>query len=719
MAKQITAGEIAFSQSNIYTSKDFPHYNPDTLIGAKGPAVYARMMLDDQVKSLMRFKQYSIVGRDYYFKNTAEGGTPEYDRQAEIADFMMDMIDAMKGEWSAKLVGLLSALENGYSISEKVNATTEIKGRPAWVVADIKLKPFETFIFESDRFNNIVALKQNGNDKPIPIDKVIHFVYQPDFDELYGCSDLRAAYRAYWSKDVVIKFQNIHLERHATGFPYIITKATPDDGVMAKLKSFLNNISSRTSAVLPGNLIEKFEQFQPISTDAYEKAIAMYDKAITKALLTPNLLGLSEQVNTGSYSQSQTQFEVYMMVIEFIGKSLADTLNEQLFRQVAEWNFGPGPMPVFCFNFESAAKKTELAKTWADLLQKGAIDKTPADEVWLRQIVGAPEVDVEDGQKDEEPPDDQDGTEDLPADDEDVGGADEPEAMVKPYADRSHMRRVDFQLLKRTFVKREQDAIESLITATKPIKQRLMDQVAAIVGEKAPRALDPARVEQIEVPKSQKAGINKALRKSLLETTKAAEADARQELPKAMKTNPRLVAVGMDKDQVDKILSSLAMRATNDLTRAVENAVRQELINGIRYDKTLKDIMQAIEENTDIVACLPVLDSAGRVVNIPARLETIARTNTAAAINESRQSLFSDPDLNGFVVAYEYSAILDDRVSDICESLDGRIQKDWGAYTPPNHFNCRSVLIPVTEVDDWDGKESKIPANVEPQKGFM
>lgn len=31
--------------------------------------------------------------------------------------------------------------------------------------------------------------------------------------------------------------------------------------------------------------------------------------------------------------------------------------------------------------------------------------------------------------------------------------------------------------------------------------------------------------------------------------------------------------------------------------------------------------------------------------------------------------------------------------------------------------NCRSVLIPITEVDGWDGRESP-PPSVQPQQGF-
>jgi len=56
--------------------------------------------------------------------------------------------------------------------------------------------------------------------------------------------------------------------------------------------------------------------------------------------------------------------------------------------------------------------------------------------------------------------------------------------------------------------------------------------------------------------------------------------------------------------------------------------------------------------------------------------------------------------------------------SDICEHLNGKILRDFSGYTPPNHFQCRSILVPVTAIDGWDGKESPKP-RVQPHKGFF
>lgn len=102
-----------------------------------------------------------------------------------------------------------------------------------------------------------------------------------------------------------------------------------------------------------------------------------------------------------------------------------------------------------------------------------------------------------------------------------------------------------------------------------------------------------------------------------------------------------------------------------------------------------------------------------------ARLNTIVRTNVFDSFNEARFDYFTDESMGGFVEAFEYSAIMDENTTEICEELNGftrRADDDiWNKYAPPNHFNCRSVLIPVVKGDDWEEDDDP---SVEPQKGF-
>jgi len=247
------------------------------------------------------------------------------------------------------------------------------------------------------------------------------------------------------------------------------------------------------------------------------------------------------------------------------------------------------------------------------------------------------------------------------------------------------------------------------------VRLSIEDQVTKIGGERSWGNVKPAEIIDIKIPKSLMTSFRKELRASFSDTIDRAYEGARKELPKKMFAK---VKPGMDKTQTEKFLASKAMKITGIAENRVLDSVQLVLENAIKYDKSLKDTMKAMSDDTDLVSLLPKVDAAGRAVNVPARLENIARTNIADAVNQSRMALFTDPALKGFVEAFEYSAILDDRTTEICEKLHGKIEKDWGGYAPPNHFQCRSILIPVTQVDDWDGKEDKIPSGLQPMKGF-
>lgn len=68
-----------------------------------------------------------------------------------------------------------------------------------------------------------------------------------------------------------------------------------------------------------------------------------------------------------------------------------------------------------------------------------------------------------------------------------------------------------------------------------------------------------------------------------------------------------------------------------------------------------------------------------------------------SAINTGRKSVlewFGDD-----IYAYQYSAILDWRTTDICKGLDWMVVKPWSSlfdeYSPPNHWNCRSIWVAI------------------------
>ena len=99
------------------------------------------------------------------------------------------------------------------------------------------------------------------------------------------------------------------------------------------------------------------------------------------------------------------------------------------------------------------------------------------------------------------------------------------------------------------------------------------------------------------------------------------------------------------------------------------------------------------------------------------RLETIVRTETTTALNQGRLAVADAAE--DYIVGFEFSAILDERTTEVCTHADGLlIRKDSAAavkLSPPLHHQCRSLLIFVTTDElpvEWSS-EAEINAALE------
>ncbi len=174
----------------------------------------------------------------------------------------------------------------------------------------------------------------------------------------------------------------------ASGFVHGRIAGPMNAGEREELKQVMRTIGSRTAVITPDNV--ELQLVTAPSTDAFERAVAARDKAIAKALLVPGLLGFSEQGRVGSYSQSRTQQETFFLVMNGLAESIADTLNEQLFRELAWWNFGLREAPRFVFDPLTEQQKREHARAWREALQGGAVRQGDADEARMRELLGFP-----------------------------------------------------------------------------------------------------------------------------------------------------------------------------------------------------------------------------------------------------------------------------------------------------------------------------------------
>ena len=169
------------------------------------------------------------------------------------------------------------------------------------------------------------------------------------------------------------------------------------------------------------------------------------------------------------------------------------------------------------------------------------------------------------------------------------------------------------------------------------------------------------------------------------------------------------------------------------LNKTQMDAIRQRAfyITGIEQDEVLKKVNQILLDDIgtasvqdtmksveDVLAPYLETGSIDESVADPWLLQTIVRTNESEMFNMGRMAEFNNPDLDGFVQAYEYSAVMDDRTTEFCSEHDGQCLEagdDRVDEFPPAHYNCRSIWAPVFRGEDYDNNWDD---SIKPMDGF-
>lgn len=709
--------------SSLYGMNDLSRYNPDDLIGRQGFQIYKRMMKDEQIKAAVRFRRDSTTSRDWAFIYDEESDLSDDEKLLRIK-IMTRALLACDGSLKKYLDGVMSSIQHGFSVSEKLFRPFSFHGATYWGLRAMRLKPFDTFFPEIDEYGELIALRQcvDGKEIDIPLDRVIHHAHNAEEHVFFGQSELREAYRSWWSKDVLIKLENIFLERSAGGF--IWAKSTGNMQANSQeflaMQQALSSVQTKTSMFVPSNIDLHVEQ--PKDTQAFDRAIKKHDRAMAKALLMPNLLGLTDQGDTGSYSQSQTQMEAYLWMLDSEAAELEETINEQLIKHLCELNFGDDEFPRFTFKPLSDSMAHRAAEVWSNLVAKNAVTKTETDEKYLRELLGMPPM----GESKI------DGAEESAGSDEsvEIDEAVEDHEESNDYPDNKKafsraQNRVDFAVIDRSTIVQQWQSERALSDVMKQLIEYVKKQI-----EEHRETVDSAEeIQAFKIPSSILAALKAAGGKVLKAGWSIGIDNAVNEIEKAGRAKMPVDEKKMFSSVADQSAAwikakefAMAGKLSSDALFIVQNI----LFNGLKMSKGTKEVIDDIYETfakkgmLDRETAEEALGYALDIVNPSARLETVVRTNMFEAINEARFGYFTDPELKGFVTALEYSAILDGRTTDICEHLDGRVYRAsddvWDRFRPPNHFNCRSILIPITVTDDVEITRD-LPT-MQPQEGF-
>jgi SPP1 gp7 family putative phage head morphogenesis protein len=700
-------GEISKSGTDIWGTRNLSVYNPDDLAGKKGLDIYRTMQQrDGQVKAIFMLKKHARLSTPWNIRPEDE----EDQDAVNQSNFIEHCFSDMKGNINNSLLKIWNAMRDGYSVAEinyKIISSGEFAGMIG--IDNIKIRKAKNYMFECDEYGNI---KENGlveaGNKHLPINKFILFTYNPnddDSDSLYGESDFRAAYRYYFSNDIIQRFWNIYLEKF--GQPTTIGHYPPGT---PKLKQdeyleILKNIQTNTAMVMPAGLEAELLEATRRGDAGYKEAFDTNNNMIARSLLVGTLL--MDAGEKGSWALSQTHFDIFIYILDYLGLETEDTIiREQIIKRLIDFNF---PQPKYpYFKFESLIKedqkaKAEIAKI---LIDAGLINP---EEEWVREYLKIPAK--EEGIVLPQP---------KPA-----GGL-----FIKNTELGAPSKTLNYQIK----LSRQPNQYEKKCNFTRIIKN--LDEWEAKCKE-----------ELIEIIEWQKENLKRdILKKRIIEDKSANQVEKLQLnyvgdlknkvqdwLGEMYQYGQQEVNNELNKVKFIDIIAGLpptkAMSYLKNKAFFIAGVVRDDILkeaktilyNGLKNGASISQIMFQLDNFfKEYVGTSGIEIKSGKELT-PYHLENIVRTNFNDSYNQGRQNMMDDPDVKDIMAGEMFSAIMDDRTTEICQSLDGQVftygDPDIARFTPPLHFNCRSTLVPVTKYEQFESIKPELKAKALPMKG--
>lgn len=688
-------------------SYDFP-YNPDPLVPGNDYSIYDEMKDDDQVKAVIAIKKDMIINTGWKIECEDE----EIKEFVEKALREINQYEGLDMSFEDSLRDILSSYEYGFSLTEPVYELRDFyKYGKQYIYKCLKTRPPHTFRFNIDdkgKVLDIIQINTQG-EQPFKPDLFIHHVYQQEFGNPFGKSDLRAAHTPWKAKKFVQKFYNMYLERFAQ--PTVVGRYKPnaDPNEITRYHNILKTIQSHTTITIPEDMQIDFVQPAHDSSAAYAVAVDMYNQQIARSILVPDLMGIGGAATKGgSYALGKEQFKVFLGTIYKDRQALERKITLKLVLPLVRLNFKDIPCK-FQFVEYTEDDISAYADLWIKAVSSRIFKPNPEEINHFRSITGFPEGPIQDFP--EQPQFDPEGNpiEQKPGnvfdpkaekekkakgEQDDKGDKKEDKGFsLRTFRETTvHEKKVNFAQVRKVLDTSEETALPEIRRIAKKI---YTDYVQQIRDKGIVRGFRPEKVNELETKFMR--DFKLTFRGHFMSLFRDSIAEARKEiLPNGTKTTK--FSDALLPEEFEEALDAESFKIAGDYASTVKKKANNILMEGIKAGRSEAEIVTAIR------------DTLGEATE--AWIAAVVRTKTTEVYNNARRSYWENDELASQIVeAYQFSAIMDNRTSDVCSELDGKVFErgdDIDRVVPPLHFNCRSLLIPITKFEDYESV--KVPS---------
>lgn len=587
---------------------------------------------------------------------------------------------------------MLRATIQGYRLFEKVYRIDE-QGRI--VLKKLASREPQTLTLLRDERGGFAGAKQEAfigqkyETVIIPVESCFLFTFGKEKNNLEGESAFLAAYyhydkkhRLYYTGDQAAATDAMTLK--VIEAPKGATKTDRDNAVDA-----VDSLGARSTVALPDGYGLRIEDTS--STKDVMPLVDHHDAAMARSVLSQFLMLGTSSGGVGSYALSESHSDIFIMALKGLIRQIEEHINFYLIPDLIQFNFDTPLYPQFKFNDVTSTTLDLLTNLVGKLLDKrpGSVPDWLVGQL-LEQTVAQLNIKAPEGadimhNQDGSPVDNSIAATQQPGNTgpvtqsreyghkKKVGLADNPNARQwwRPLTPAES--KVNF-----AGIQTKQNQLElDFEAAVKPI----FDKIQADAIKRIRQLLEAEDYKTLE-SFSLKFGDDyvAALKTQMLDAYTYAKKGAADELNKKIPPTPTATKTLISQQAqsiVDKQLSDLNFA----LKSAITNALRKNQLS--KAQLSIGDVLAAINASFN--------DFFGNSVKLTAGLVI------SSAINMGRDDVYQTYQDN--IQSYQYSAILDDAVCPICESLDGSVvnEADYRStpWLPPIHFNCRCIWVAI------------------------
>lgn len=743
-------GEVASVSSGITSSLTFYPYNPDDLVRAKakGLNIYQEMIREPYVKAALLQKKLKLLKVGWELIPATKDP-----RDIEIASFVKwNLSTNLAGAFSKDLYEMLDALDSGFSVSEKIwEVVKDGKWKGKTALKDIKSKDPYYLDFEPDEYGNLgkkglVLNGLMGNKQPLPVNKFIIFSYLMRYENHYGSSDLRAAYRAFWIKDTAWKLRAIYMERFA-GNNLKGTYPKNDEKGKEKLLEVFRTWQQETGIALPEGVEIEVLNLATSSASEYEVSIRDANRELQIGILGQTLTMDVGQKGTGSRALGQVHDGVRDDIVWFLDEATSAEVNLQIVRPLVDFNYSTDRYPLWTYKEREGFDGEKFSKTLESLAKIEGVD-IPVS--WVKTKYRIPEP--EDGEpvvviKEE------DKTGGVEGGGGNLWGINLKRAQGKSeskvtakmgegeqgHAGPYHRELNRFEVFAE--VPRIDVETTELAREGKAASENAYNTIKAAVAKQVEKGelvekKDYGGIEKIKVP----VGDLKAVIADMMIKANLKGRAGIQRLPgMAVKLEEdgyspdddlltMALAVGLLEGEFNSLVdvyTGKAFTLAGLEKSSITNDIGSLLLDVMNSDGDVKDFLFGLDEKM-IKYTSPAYGKEGLIGQtiLDYHAELVFRNAVMDAYNQGRKAQLEEPEVVEAYPAWMISEVMDGRTREVHASADGLVflvnDPIWRRLTPPNDHNCRAVIVPISKYDftrDMLSNHSDIPTGY-PGSGF-